>query len=155
MNGQPIPALMNVVPRVDRLRFNQLRCYTCIQCGRSFEKKQSLKRHITDKHVTKISCDFCGYKVGASRRSLMDKNMMLKRQFPVAISQRGQDTMETTPPIPELETPSTDAITIEDQPFIVQHVCVDYLIILILIIICMYSNAPLLPFIMGLVCCNY
>ena len=119
MNGQPIPALMNVVPWVDRLRFNQLRCYTCIQCGRSFEKKQSLKRHITDKHVTKISCDFCGYKVGASRRSQMDKNMMLKHQFLVAISQRRQHTMETTPSIPEWETPSMDAITIKDQSVIV------------------------------------
>ena len=121
MNGQPIPALMNAVPWVDRLRFNQLRCYTCIHCGLSFEKKQSLKRHITDKHVTKISCDFCGYKVGASRRSLMDKHMMLKHQFPVAISQRRQDTMETTQFIPELETPSTDAITLEVQPVVVRH----------------------------------
>ena len=108
MNGQPIPALMNVVPLVDRRRFNQLRCYTWIQCGRSFEKKQSLKRHITDKHVTKISCDFCGYKVGASRRGLLDKHKMLKHQFPVAISQRRQDTMEMTPYIPELETPFMD-----------------------------------------------
>ena len=116
MNGQPIPALMNVVPRVDRLRFNQLRCYTCIQCGRSFEKKQSLKRHITDKHVTKISCDFCGYKVGASRRSLMDRHLLLKHRFPVAVSQRQETTMEMAPTLPELETPSTDAITLEDQP---------------------------------------
>ena len=38
---------------------------------------------------------------------------------------------------------------------VVRHVCVDHLIILILIIICMYSNAPLLPFIMGLVSYNY
>ena len=40
---------------------------------------------------------------------------------------------------------------------VVRHVCVDHLIILILIIICMYSasNTPLLPFIMGLVCYNY
>ena len=38
---------------------------------------------------------------------------------------------------------------------VVRHVCVDHLIILILIIICMYSNAPLLPFIMGQVCYNY
>ena len=81
--------------------------------------------------------------------------MMLKHQFPVAISQRRQDAMETTPYIPELETPSTDAITLEDQTVVVQHVCVDYLIILILIIICMYSNAPLLPFIMMLVRYNY
>ena len=84
----------------------------------------------------------------------MDKHMMLKHQFPVAISQRRQLTMETTPYIPELETPSTDAITLEDQTVVVRHVCVDYLIILILYI-CVYSNAPLLSFIMGLVCYNY
>ena len=116
MNGQLIPALMNVVPRLDHLKFNQLRCYTCIQFGRSFEKKQSLKRHITDKHETKISCDFCGYKVGASRRSLMDRHLLLKHCFPVAVSQRQETTMEMAPTLPELETPSTDAITLEDQP---------------------------------------
>ena len=81
--------------------------------------------------------------------------MILKHQFPMGISQRGQNTMETTPSIPKLETPSMDTIALEDQPVIVRHVCVDYQIILILIIICMYSNAPLLPFIMGLVCYNY
>ena len=116
MYGQLIPALMNVVPRLDHLKFNQLRCYTCIQFGRSFEKKQSLKRHITDKHETKISCDFCGYKVGASRRSLMDRHLLLKHCFPVAVSQRQETTMEMAPTLPELETPSTDAITLEDQP---------------------------------------
>ena len=51
----------------------------------------------------------------------MDKNMMLKPQFPVAISQRRQDTMEMTPSIPELETPSTDVITLEDQTVVVRH----------------------------------
>ena len=34
----------------------------------------------------------------------------------MAVSQREETTMETAPTIPELETPCTDAITLEDQP---------------------------------------
>ena len=46
----------------------------------------------------------------------MDRHLLLKHHFPVAVSQREETTMETAPTIPELETLSTDAITLEDQP---------------------------------------
>ena len=46
----------------------------------------------------------------------MDRHLLLKHCFPVAVSQRQETTMEMAPTLPELETPSTDAITLEDQP---------------------------------------
>ena len=63
-----------------------------------------------------IICNWRPYWVVASRRSLMDRHLLLKHHFPVAVSQREETTMEMAPTIPELETPFNDAITLEDQP---------------------------------------
>ena len=63
-----------------------------------------------------IICYWRPYWVVASRRCLIERHLLLKHHFPMAVSQREETTMETAPTIPELETPSTDAITLEDQP---------------------------------------
>ena len=45
----------------------------------------------------------------------MDRHLLLKHNFTVAVSQR-ESTMDTAPTIPELKTPSTDAMVLVDLP---------------------------------------
>ena len=56
------------------------------------------------------------YWVGASRRSLIDRHKFVaEAPFPCGCQPERRNHMETALTIPELETPSTDAITLEDQ----------------------------------------
>ena len=63
--------------------FQGLKSYGCQQCHKQFNKLNSLKRHIMDKHVRKLRCDFCPFSCGASRRGLLDRHMQSKHRFPV------------------------------------------------------------------------
>lgn len=44
--------------------------WSCYQCPKKFEKRQSLKINIMDKHVTKVQFDFCDHKVPRGRMSI-------------------------------------------------------------------------------------
>ena len=64
-------------------RLNKLREYTCPQCRRTYEKRNSLNRHIRSKHATKLQCFFCDKKFGADRNSRRATHMLRAHDYPV------------------------------------------------------------------------
>ena len=79
-----IPSLMTIRPEPRIFHASRLNQWVCHQCGKDFEKKNSLNRHIRDKHIEKIKCDFCNYQVPKGRLARLDRHMLLKHKFPAA-----------------------------------------------------------------------
>ena len=77
-----IPTLMTIRPEPRLFDASRLNQWVCHRCGKDFEKKNSLNRHIRDKHIEKIKFDFCSYRVPKGRLARLDTHMLLKHNCP-------------------------------------------------------------------------
>lgn len=123
-----IPSLLDL--GVPTRTFKGLKSYGCTQCHKQFNKLNSLKRHIMDKHVRKLHCDFCAFTCGASRRGLLDRHMQNKHEFPVPKQVLGvvqatvsSETISEATTYGPLETPFTDEIRVDEVDNFLESLC--------------------------------
>ena len=64
-------------------RVRQLREQTCTICRTTYEKRNSLKRHIHSKHVQHLKCSFCDKTFPADRNTLRSLYMLRTHNYPV------------------------------------------------------------------------
>ena len=79
-----IPSLLDIQAMPSRtFRVQKLKEYTCPICRRTYEKRNSLNRHIKNKHVTKLQCFFCEKTFTADRISRREAHMLKAHNYPV------------------------------------------------------------------------
>ena len=79
-----IPSLPNLQTMPCReFRLQKLREHTCTICPATYEKRNSLNRHIKNKHVQKLKCFFCDNKFPADRNVRRTLHMLKQHQYPV------------------------------------------------------------------------
>ena len=125
---------MNIPPLLDlgvpTRTFQGLKSYGCQQCRTQFSKINSLKRHIMDKHVRKLKCDFCHFTCGASRRGLLDRHMQNRHQFLVPKQVLGvveatvsSETISEATTYGPLEISFTDDIRVDEMDTFLESLC--------------------------------
>ena len=69
-----IPSLMEL-RSLSRFRTSCLKNYSCVMCGKVFERERYLKDHIHSVHMKSLVCDFCDHRVASRRRKRLDEHM--------------------------------------------------------------------------------
>lgn len=76
-----IPSLMEL-QSLPRFRKSCLKNYSCVMCGKVFERERYLKDHIHSVHIKSLGCDFCDYRVAPRRRKRLEDHMRKRHNFP-------------------------------------------------------------------------
>ena len=135
-----IPSLMEI-QAIPSFRTALLRNYSCVVCGKSFERERYLKDHIRSVHVKSLKCEFCDYTVAPRWRRRLQQHMQRKHSFPVPPTggvvvpvSRTQDMTVPIDPIKTedlecaLRTPDTDDINLGEVDMDIQNPSFDTLI---------------------------
>ena len=69
--------------RSSRRLFQRLKEHTCTICRATYEKRNSLNRHIRSKHVQKLKCFFCEKRFPADRNAHRATHMIKQQNYPV------------------------------------------------------------------------
>lgn len=74
-----------------------------------------MQRHIKDRHLEKLSCELCSFKVPKGRQARLERHMLQKHNFPVPPAFMRQTTTAVTP-VKEEERFDVDNICLTPMP---------------------------------------